>query len=893
MRAIIHIILFLVCTSPIIAECIISNLYFEPCGGNSVIFHVDVEDPIIDIIGATISNLNISPTGDGSYIDFLINDNSSFVEITITDPLTNISCSTFIDVYQYQCDYIENIEVIPPTNCAGDNGTLVIHTIDDVYVSLNGNPDLIFIPYPGDTITGLSEGNYTITQESGQGFSYFYDVEMPGAPMFEITSSSGEVLDTVLCGNASKVLSLPTAESYLWSTGETTQSITIEAAGTYSATITNPENYYCNETASINIVQNSPMYLSILLTNPNCFYDCTGSASYAVSGGTPPYTFQTTSCFSLCSQGVTYTVLNTDLDNLCSYYEHDLTVTDAMGCRIDTTYELIFDPACNKIISGHVGFKEDCVNPQDTICVGCRVNISQIDDSNIPNEVGFAFTNQEGNYEFQVDTGNYIIEVDTFQYNNTYELLCPTINEIQISINDDSEPFLNNDFFFEIPAGIDANLEMYSLSNPRPDEEFEIELTCHNLLNVTGTGTLAVDYDPTIADSVVYTNIPTESIDTESGLIQFDMSNLQIGELRTITIHFHTNPSLDIVDEQFCISAAIDIVDDQQAQNDSTAICLTVVNSFDPNIMTVHQLSNGNEFEGGDIYTTFSGREIDEVMYTVHFQNTGNAPAINIEVIDTLDAVNLDISSLQILASSHNYQASVIDNILTCTFPNIYLPDSTTNEMESQGYFNYKISLKPDITEDIKNKAAIYFDNNLPIITNEPILIQVFDYDDDGFAVEDDCDDTNEDINPNQLEETYNGIDDDCNPLTLDDDLDEDGFTLSEDCNDTNENINPNSVEIDGNNIDDDCDGITDFVTTLNSLTNIVVEIHPNPTTAILNIKSDKNVQHIEIFDLSGRRVKSSPIKNNQIDINDLQNGTYLLKIYIEDKIYHGQVVKI
>ena len=83
------------------------------------------------------------------------------------------------------------------------------------------------------------------------------------------------------------------------------------------------------------------------------------------------------------------------------------------------------------------------------------------------------------------------------------------------------------------------------------------------------------------------------------------------------------------------------------------------------------------------------------------------------------------------------------------------------------------------------------------------------DLDQDGFAQADDCDDNNPNINPDQSEEPYNGIDDDCNTATLDDDLDQDGFAKADDCDDNNPNINPNQSEEPYNGIDDDCNTAT------------------------------------------------------------------------------------
>ena len=83
------------------------------------------------------------------------------------------------------------------------------------------------------------------------------------------------------------------------------------------------------------------------------------------------------------------------------------------------------------------------------------------------------------------------------------------------------------------------------------------------------------------------------------------------------------------------------------------------------------------------------------------------------------------------------------------------------------------------------------------------------DLDQDGYVLVDDCDDTNDAINPGQEEEVYNGIDDDCDETTLDDDLDQDGYILADDCDDANDAINPGQEEEVYNGIDDDCDETT------------------------------------------------------------------------------------
>ena len=105
-----------------------------------------------------------------------------------------------------------------------------------------------------------------------------------------------------------------------------------------------------------------------------------------------------------------------------------------------------------------------------------------------------------------------------------------------------------------------------------------------------------------------------------------------------------------------------------------------------------------------------------------------------------------------------------------------------------------------------------HFENYFAEVTRKHCFVNtnIFrDLDADGYAADVDCDDENADINPDQSEEPYNGLDDDCDEMTLDDDLDQDGFLLVDDCDDENADINPDQAEEPYNDLDDDCDEMT------------------------------------------------------------------------------------
>jgi len=91
--------------------------------------------------------------------------------------------------------------------------------------------------------------------------------------------------------------------------------------------------------------------------------------------------------------------------------------------------------------------------------------------------------------------------------------------------------------------------------------------------------------------------------------------------------------------------------------------------------------------------------------------------------------------------------------------------------------------------------------------SGEPLPV---DLDQDGVSVaEGDCNDEDPNVSPLLEEEPYDGIDNDCNQETVDDDLDQDGYSLEEDCDDENPDLNvdcPTDSDEDGVSIESgDC----------------------------------------------------------------------------------------
>ena len=113
-----------------------------------------------------------------------------------------------------------------------------------------------------------------------------------------------------------------------------------------------------------------------------------------------------------------------------------------------------------------------------------------------------------------------------------------------------------------------------------------------------------------------------------------------------------------------------------------------------------------------------------EIQYIIYFQNTGTDTAYTVVIRDTLNA-NLSPLTVRSGVSSHRYTFRIIgSNLLEWTFDRIMLPDSNVNRNGSNGYVTFKVAQNPNLSNGtfITNNAAIYFDTNPPVITNQTFL---------------------------------------------------------------------------------------------------------------------------------------------------------------------------
>lgn len=81
--------------------------------------------------------------------------------------------------------------------------------------------------------------------------------------------------------------------------------------------------------------------------------------------------------------------------------------------------------------------------------------------------------------------------------------------------------------------------------------------------------------------------------------------------------------------------------------------------------------------------------------------------------------------------------------------------------------------------------------------------------------------------------------------------------------------------------------GVNDLVKNNND-----VKVYPNPARDIVNITTDKKVNSIEIFSLTGQLIKTVNKDSKQINVSELKNGVYLLRVKSEGSDQSFKIVK-
>ena len=545
----------------------------------------------------------------------------------------------------------------------------------------NGAPD-------ADSAVNLAAGNYlvTITDNGGNAFVRQYTVIATDSlnlsystAGFNCNTSEGYIAIAPSGGTS--------PFTYNWNTApvQTTDTAANLQPGNYQFSIT--DNSGCVYAGSAQLT-GSAYWSEITTTQPNC--GSNGSAAVTIYGGTAPFSYSWSSGSHSANTG------------LVGAGTYTLTLSDATGCSATGT--TILNSGCDDVITGRVFLDRNGNCTQDVGEPGVP-NLTMIATQGT--SVFYGNTNSTGDYEVLVPAGGaYSVSIGSSQecsYN-----VCPGGTypaQATLTGTGDTATSVNLPLLY---SGIDLAVNA-GYTTPNPGFTFDFTIYYGNLQDsVVPTGTVTLVYDANLVFSSA--DVPYTTFSSATRTITWNVAN--IGPLdsvnQTVGAHF-TIPSSVKPQTKLTMDCSITpITGDCNPLNNDLMLVFPVAGSLDPNFKLAYPAD------------TLTGTD-SVVTYTIHFQNTGEAPTHYVEITDTLSA-DVDPATVRTVAASHYpYNFTLSKNgILDWLFSPLSLPSRSVDSINSQAFVTYQVKLKPGRATGtvINNTASIYFDYNTPVQTN-------------------------------------------------------------------------------------------------------------------------------------------------------------------------------
>lgn len=593
-----------------------------------------------------------------------------------------------------------------PSQCTSPTGSATLNAAGGTApysYSWGSNPSVT------SSISGAAPGNYPFQVTDAAGCIRTGSVTIPPISTIYADLNPSTVVCPASSGTISSSVSGTNAPfTYLWSNGATTSSITGVPLGTYSCVITDAVG--CSVTKWESIAVTSPVTLGVSTVPATCIFNTNGSATATVGGGTAPYSY------AYSNGATTATASGLGVDT------YSVTVTDANGCTRSQYFTITnsgTDQSCYCTISGtvYVDANANCIHdPGENGVENIGVHCSGF---------GYAYTNANGEYSFQVPSGTYTISETIGQY---YPLASCQTNGTVVNVVAASGCNTTVDFANVINPLHDLRIvTMNSTVPPIPGNTYNQKVVIQNAGTVTESGIqLGYTMDgqiPFVSSSLPAFVQSANPATPNSYGVQSGFPSLNPNDVEVLILNYSTPTTIPLgTDVNFydTVASAAPIetswLTDNTPWNNVNAFQTTVIGSYDPNYKEVTPRGTG--------VTGLIPLETKEFNYTIHFQNEGTYFAQNISVTDQLDA-DFDWTTFKPGYSDYEYTTTMSETgLVTFKFANINLPwKSGYGDVLSSALVNYSIERKSTapVGTVFTNTADIYFDYNAPITTNTTV----------------------------------------------------------------------------------------------------------------------------------------------------------------------------
>ena len=354
-------------TSQIITPSIASSSSTTICSGDAVTLSVPSGyASYLWSNGSTTSSTSASTAG--NYSVTVTNTDGCSVTTTATAVTVNALPTATVSNLTNTFDFCDGSSVVldAPTGASGyqwyKDGVLLAGATSGSY-SATGSGSYAVSVMNADGCSSLSAAQ-TVTKNVN--------------PTAIVTNNGA----SLLCSGLTTTLSAPTGMTYLWSNGDTTQTITISTSGSYDVTVTNTSG--CSATSGSTLITTSQVTVPTVVASGVTEFCEGGDVILAIPSGFASYTWNTGSGFSqlTATQSGSYfaTVSNTD------------------GCTVnsDTVIVTVFPTP---------------LTPSISYAANDTVMVSSIADGNQWYFNGIMITGETGTTLRPVNLGNYSVRI--------------------------------------------------------------------------------------------------------------------------------------------------------------------------------------------------------------------------------------------------------------------------------------------------------------------------------------------------------------------------------------------------------------------------------------------------------------------------------------------------